>query len=174
VTVADINGDNKGDIIVANSGSNSVSVLLNTGNGTFIAQTTYSTDSSPYFVAAADVNNDSKTDIIVANNGANNFGILLNTGNGTFTAQTTYSTGSSPSCVAVADVNNDDKPDIIVANAGSNNVGVFLQIEGIRLALSKGDIRSPITHQEATNLSRPRSIFILASLTRSTECHTLS
>jgi hypothetical protein len=128
VTVADINSDNKGDIIVANSGSNSISVLLNTGNGTFTAQATYSTDSGPYSVAAADVNNDNKTDIIVANYGANNFGILLNTGNGTFTAQTNYSTGSSPYCVAVADVNNDNKSDIIVTNYGANDVGVFLSL----------------------------------------------
>ncbi|CAF4348425.1 unnamed protein product, partial [Rotaria socialis] len=53
-------------------------VLLNIGNGTFAAQTTYSTGYRPYYVAAADVNGDGKTDIIVANSGSNNVGVLLN------------------------------------------------------------------------------------------------
>ncbi|CAF1328738.1 unnamed protein product, partial [Rotaria magnacalcarata] len=76
---ADVNGDNKPDIIVANSSSNSVGVLLNLGNGTFAAQATYSTGpgSDPYCVAAADVNDNNKTDIIVVNFGSNNVGVLL-------------------------------------------------------------------------------------------------
>ncbi|CAF2094493.1 unnamed protein product, partial [Rotaria magnacalcarata] len=55
-----VNGYDKPDIIVANAGSNNVGVLLNTGNGTFSAQTTYSTGSgsAPYSVVAVDVNGD--------------------------------------------------------------------------------------------------------------------
>ncbi len=128
VAIADVNRDNKLDIIVSNYGSNKVGVLLNTGNGTFANQVTYSTGSSSYSVAAADVNGDSYPDIIVANLASNNVGVLLNNGTGRFDTQTTYSTGSgsSPSSVAVADVNGDSKLDIIVANNGSNNVGVLL------------------------------------------------
>jgi hypothetical protein len=130
VVAADVNGDGKIDIIVANSGLDNIGVLLNTGTGTFAAQVTYSTgaSSSPYSVAAVDVNGDSKPDIIVANNNANNVGVLLNTGIGTFATQVTYSTGasSSPYSVVAADVNGDGKPDIIVANNNANNVGVLL------------------------------------------------
>ena len=35
VAVADVNGDGKPDLVVANYGSDTVSVLLNNGNGTF-------------------------------------------------------------------------------------------------------------------------------------------
>jgi hypothetical protein len=130
VAVVDVNSDNKPDIVVANLGSNNVGVLLNTGSGTFLAQTTYSTGaaSSPASVAAVDVNSDNKPDIVVANLGSNTVGVFLNAGNGTFLAQTTYSTGggSTPRSVAVADVNSDNKPDIVVGNLGSNTVGVFL------------------------------------------------
>ena len=128
VAAADVNGDNKPDIIVTNIGANNVGVLLNTGNGAFADQVTYSTGSTPRYVAAADVNGDSKPDIIVANYGTNNVGVLLNTGNGTFANQVTYSTGSSsrPYSVAAADVNGDTKLDIIVANNDAANVGVFL------------------------------------------------
>src|SRR5207248_677515 len=77
VAAADVNGDSKLDMIVTNTGSNNVGVLLNTGTGTFAAQVTYSTDSTPVSVAAADVNGDSKLDIIVANYNSNNVGVLL-------------------------------------------------------------------------------------------------
>ncbi|CAF1633076.1 unnamed protein product, partial [Rotaria magnacalcarata] len=97
----------KPDIIVTTYGSSNVGVLLNTGNGTFAAQTTYSTGSYPIEVAAADVNGDGKPDIIVANSGPNNVGILLNTGNGRFSGQTIYSTGNWPDSVVAADVNGD-------------------------------------------------------------------
>ncbi len=128
LTVLDVNSDSKPDIIVTNYNSANVGVLLNTGNGTFTAQTTYSTGSEPEGIAVVDVNGDSKPDIIVTNAGSSNVGVLLNTGNGTFTAQTTYSTGSSssPTGVAVVDVNSDSKPDIIVTNYNSANVGLLL------------------------------------------------
>jgi len=39
VAVADVNGDGKLDVVVTNDGSNTVGVLLNTGNGNFTGQT---------------------------------------------------------------------------------------------------------------------------------------
>jgi hypothetical protein len=75
--VVDVNSDSKPDIIVVNYNSDNVGVLLNTGNGTFIAQTNYSTDTNPQGVAVVDVNNDNKPDIIVANAGSSNVGVLL-------------------------------------------------------------------------------------------------
>lgn len=75
VLTADINSDNKPDIIVANEGSNSVGVFLNIGNGSFTRQAAYSTvyGSHSYSVAIADMNGDSKLDIVVANNGGITF-----------------------------------------------------------------------------------------------------
>ena len=128
VAATDLDGDSAADIIVANYGTNDIGVFLNTGNGTFTGQTTYSTGSSSYCVTAADLNDDGKPDIIVANYGANNIGVLLNTGNGAFTGQTTYSTGpsSGPLFVVTVDVNGDNQTDVIVANYDADNVGVLL------------------------------------------------
>ncbi|CAF1567761.1 unnamed protein product, partial [Rotaria magnacalcarata] len=129
VDAVDVNGDGKPDIIVANYGSNNVGVLRNIGNGTFAAQTTYSTWTGPFeltYVEADDVNGDGKPDIIVLNHSSNNVNVLLNTGNATFSAQATYSTGPSPTSMIAVDFNGDNKPDIIVANSGSNNEGVLI------------------------------------------------
>jgi hypothetical protein len=79
VSVVDINCDNKPDIIVANCGNDNVGILLNSGDGTFLPQTTYSTGSgsNPQSVSVIDVNNDNKLDIIAANSGTNTIGVLL-------------------------------------------------------------------------------------------------
>ena len=74
MTAADVNGDGKPDLIVANEGANTVSVLLNTtlpgaATPSFAAQQTFATGSTPISVTAADVNGDGKPDLIVANLG---------------------------------------------------------------------------------------------------------
>jgi hypothetical protein len=128
VAVADLNQDNRLDIIVGNYLSGSVGVLLGYGNGSFGAQTIFSTSFNPYSVAVGDFNNDSHLDIVVANTGSSNVGLLLGYGNGSFAAQTTFSTGSgsNPMCVVVADFNQDNRLDIAVANHLNDNVGILL------------------------------------------------
>jgi len=119
VAVADVNGDGIPDLIVANYGSNSVSVLLGNGNGTFQPQKTFATGSGPMSVAVADVNGDGKPDLVVANDGSSTVSVLLGNGNGTFLPQKSFATGYGPISVAVTDVNGDGKPDLIVTNGGS-------------------------------------------------------
>jgi hypothetical protein len=98
VAVADVNGDGKADIVVANcSGANCVGgsggngtavVLLGNGDGTFQAGVPYDSggdDASS--VAIADVNGDGKPDLLVANQcassnncGSGTVGVLINIG----------------------------------------------------------------------------------------------
>ena len=66
------------------TGSNSVSVLLGNGNGTFQTAMNYTTGLSPSFVAVADVNGDGKPDLVVANENGASVSVLLGNGNGTF------------------------------------------------------------------------------------------
>jgi hypothetical protein len=127
VAVADVNGDGKPDIVVANgnesNGDGSVGVLLGKGDGTFKPVVTYASGAAfSDFVVIADVNGDGKPDIVVVNTGGGNngdgsVGILLGKGDGTFQPAVIYdSGGQGPDSVAVADVNLDGKPDILVAN----------------------------------------------------------
>ena len=74
VAVADVNGDGKPDLVVANFYQNSdentggISVLLGNGDGTFQAAASYSSGAgAAESVAIADVNGDGKPDLAVVN-----------------------------------------------------------------------------------------------------------
>jgi hypothetical protein len=136
VAVGDINGDGKPDLIVVNSGSNTVSVLLNTTatgatTPSFAAQQTFAVGTQPHAVAVGDFNGDGKPDLAVANTGSDTVSVLLNTTamgatTPSFAAQQTFAVGTAPDGVAVGDFNGDGKPDLAVANSGSNTVSVLL------------------------------------------------
>lgn len=134
VTVADVDGDGKPDVVIANRGVNIsddsglVSVLRGNGDGTLQDAQTY--NSGGIFadrVAVADVNKDGHPDVVVlnqctTNTGCNDasdssVGILLGNGNGTFQAAQVYDSGGIlPVAMTIADVNGDSYPDLIVAN----------------------------------------------------------
>jgi len=142
VTIADVNGDKKPDLVVANYCATecsfppvegSVGVLLGKGDGTFRAVKTYpSGGDGTVSVAVADVNKDGKPDILVANCGplacgpgspGGNVAVLIGKGNGTFKPAFRYSAANSPFNVVAADVNGDGNLDIVVSNWGTSNGG---------------------------------------------------
>ena len=83
VAVADVNGDGKLDLIVANRGMKNVGVLLGNGDGTFQPQQTFAIGFTPFAVVVADLNGDGKPDIAVADSIGNDAGVLLGNGDGT-------------------------------------------------------------------------------------------
>ena len=62
-----MDGDVRPDLAVANYDSNSVSVLLGKGDGTFGSQVEYYAGPNPYFLAIGDLNGDGVSDLAVAN-----------------------------------------------------------------------------------------------------------
>jgi hypothetical protein len=126
VAIDDLNGDGHLDLAVANAGSNTVSVLLNDGNGNLSAATPYPTGANPGSVAIGDLNGDGRADLAIANHDSNTVSVLLGNVGGGFQQQTQYPTGLGPSSVAIGDLNGDGRLDLAVAAADSNNVTVLL------------------------------------------------
>lgn len=144
VAVADVNGDGKPDLLVANQyqsnnfNNGSVGVLLGNGDGSFQPALEYASGGyNAFSVAVADANKDGKPDLLVTNEcedsgNCNNggIGVLLGNGDGSFQPAHTYASGGyNAYSVAVADVNGDSTPDLLVANeyessSNTNNGGV--------------------------------------------------
>ena len=80
------NGDGQPDLVVANSGNNTVSVLLGNGTGRF-RPPSFATGLSPFSVAAGDVNGDGRPDLVVANESTNSVSVLLGNSNDNFTGR---------------------------------------------------------------------------------------
>ena len=83
-----LNADSDLDIVVANSVSDNVSVLLGNGDGTFSeapdSPISIGVDTSPRSIAIGLFNEDSDLDIAVANESNNTVSVLLGNGDGTF------------------------------------------------------------------------------------------
>jgi FG-GAP-like repeat len=143
LAVADLRGDGKLDLVVANHCGQGcpigvlpitgvLGILLGNGDGSFQPVTTYPTSAAlTDSVAVADLNGDGKLDIAVGNNcivtappeckGAESEGreqvdVFLGNGDGTFQNSKPYGTSAmSAGGIALADVNGDGIPDLEVA-----------------------------------------------------------
>lgn len=126
ITTADFNGDSKPDLAIGTLTGNAITVLLNSGTGTFSTSVQYTVGNQPTFITSSDFNGDGKMDLAVVNQMSNNISVLLNTGSGTFNPAVNYAIGSFPGDISCADFNGDGKIDIAVANQNDNNISVLL------------------------------------------------
>jgi hypothetical protein len=126
VAVGTLDGDDVDDLVVANAGSDDVSVLLGNGDGTFQAALFFAAGDGPASVAVGHFDGDTALDLVVANQGSDDVSVLLGNGDGTYQAATSYPSGDLTRSVAVGNLNGDAFLDIVAANALSGNVSVFL------------------------------------------------
>ncbi len=132
VIAVDVNGDGYPDLVTADYAADSISVLLNNGNGTYASAVHYYAGNGPSSVAAGDIDNDGDIDLVVATTNDNVLSVFKNNGSGTFASRTTVSTSTGPNYVTLADINNDGYLDAVYTtgsqahsqtNDGSGNFG---------------------------------------------------
>jgi VCBS repeat protein len=119
IATGDLNGDGYLDLVVANGGDSTVSVLFGNPDGTFQPAIQFAAGNGPVSVVIADFNGDGNLDIATANAGVSeptrSVSVLLGDGKGNFGSPINSPTGTYPMAMAVGDVNNDGIPDLVLA-----------------------------------------------------------
>jgi FG-GAP-like repeat len=132
ISVADVNHDGNPDILVANSESETVSVLLGNGAGQFheAPGSPVPAGHLPNDIAIVDMNGDGNPDLVIADHQSPYLRVLLGDGKGGFTlapgSPVDVHSDPHPHGVAVADFNGDGKPDVVTDSWGKNQIELLL------------------------------------------------
>ncbi len=118
VSIADFNGDDKLDMVVANKRSGDASVLLGDGKGGFSPApgSPFPAGQSPNDIAAGDFNHDGHPDLAFANHETQHLTVLLGDGRGGFApapgSPVTVAVRPHPHGIATGDFNGDGNLDL--------------------------------------------------------------
>jgi hypothetical protein len=156
IASADLDGNGSADLITANQGGDSVSVLLNQGAGSFATHADYPVGVEPTSIAIADLDGDGDRDLAVLNSGVlglnASLSLLLNQGNGTFVPQPVLLAVQSLRSVAAVDLDADGDADLavgqavasllILVNQGNGNFAAPLSFPcaNVASAMTSGDL----------------------------------
>ena len=128
----DFDRDGNIDLAVANSGDDTVSILLGNGDGTFTPATgsPFAVGTTPYSLTSSDLDGDGFIDLAVANHKSGSISILVGDGTGFFapTSPALFSAGSSPAAIVAADFNTDEvevKDELAVADSKNHNITIL-------------------------------------------------
>jgi hypothetical protein len=139
LAVADMNHDDKLDLIIANNNDNDVSIALGDGRGNFTraAQSPFPVGPSPYPFAVGDVNNDGWMDIVATASAtgpsrrqqlplSRALTLLLSDGKGGLASRQLPLRTGEPWFAAIGDLNGDGKADIVASHHELNAVTVMI------------------------------------------------
>jgi hypothetical protein len=128
IIAADVTGDHRLDLVVANHDTDHLTLLRNDGTGRFTAQVIrVHSKPHPHTVAAADVNGDGHADLITDSWAENRLTLILSDAHGGWrTPGTPIEIGRKPYVNVIAtDVDGDGHIDLVMPHAGSDTISIL-------------------------------------------------
>lgn len=133
IAVGDFNHDNKTDLVVASTSSNTISILLGTGLGEFGVASNLLINTGPaagpVAVVVGDFDGDITTDFAVTTRSKNIYAIF-GQGNGQYIGSTKIEIADINEQIAAFDVTGDKRTDIISTRPGNDNVSILISNAG--------------------------------------------
>jgi len=132
VFIGEFTGDETADLAVTwsqpswSSANGLVSILTNSGEGTFTPFKDMQPGLTLSAIQGADIDQNGLMDLAVTSLYADTVGILLQQHPGEFQALAPIKVGFAPVGVAIQDINGDDKFDLVVVNRDSNSLSLFV------------------------------------------------
>jgi hypothetical protein len=125
ITPIDINRDGVTDLMTTNVSSNTLSILIGNGDGTFHDQVQLHVCQEPRSLATGAFNSDSFPDIVLACAGGDEIAVLFGRADGKFEEGPQYPVHRTPVSIASDDLNGDQVADLVVA-LRNDKIKVFL------------------------------------------------
>lgn len=116
LVVADVSADDIADVITSCEGSDTVTVHLGIGDGTFGPMTSYAVADKPFGILAAFADNNATVDIVASSLNERSFGTLTGLGNGSFSPWRSFTVNSRASAITTGDFDGDDCSDIALGS----------------------------------------------------------
>ena len=128
VATGDLNGDGFADMVLVNSKSANLTILLNLGNGTFSEPVNLPTVlTGPQDIVLGDFNADGFVDAVVTFPKAGKFAFLKGDGVGSFDAPVAATTAKfKPFAIAAADLDGDADTDLAVTSRDTGAIAIML------------------------------------------------
>ena len=139
VALGDLDGDGKLDLVSANQGADTLSVLRNTatagviGTNSFAPKVNFAAPGYPFSSVISDLDGDGKPDIAVAKSTSGSVAVFKNVAQaGSFTttsltASVSYAVNSGARLVSVGDMDGDGLPDLLTGNLDAATFSVLRQ-----------------------------------------------
>ena len=176
LAIADMNRDNKPDLITVNSTDNDVSLALGDGRGGFTRApaSPFAVGPSPYPFAIGDVNGDGHLDIVATATAtgplrtqqlpmSKALTLLLGDGKGGFRSSRLPLRTGEPWFAVIGDLNGDRIPDIAVTHHDMSKLTVLLARGGFEEApASPFDFGGNVLHAMAADVNRDGKMDVLA------------
>ncbi len=125
--IADLDDDGDLDIVTADYNDDTISILINDGEGVFTKENDYETGDGPRSIFLGDVDGDLDIDCVFGNYFDDTVSVIKNNGDATFASKVDYDIGKGPFSIFLADVGEDTNGDLdlVMTDEQSSSVSVM-------------------------------------------------